>query len=109
MLLLTPTVQWISSTLDPHLAHPVQSKVSFEPEKGKVSISGLKEVRCHQHTHMHVHRKELKDRKKRNLFYAFTSKMNAQCLEAGYSGMYVWSPLCGTHSAGSRDVIDEDD
>lgn len=48
----------------PHLAHSIKSKVSFEPEKGKVSIASLKQVRCHQHPHMHVHRNELGKKKK---------------------------------------------
>lgn len=53
----------------PHLAHSIQSKVSLEPEKGKVSIARLKKVCCHQHSHMHVHWNKLQNRKKKLCFY----------------------------------------
>lgn len=42
-----------------HLTHSVQAEVSFQPEKGEVSVSGLEQVGRHQHAHVHVHRDEL--------------------------------------------------
>lgn len=46
-----------------HLAHAIQPKVSFEPEEGKVSVAGLKEVRSDQHPHVHVDWNKLANRR----------------------------------------------
>lgn len=79
------SLQYPFKRLKTHLAHSIQSKVSFEPEKGKVSIAGLKQVRCHQHPHMHVHWNELKDRT-----VIYTSKsMNTASIRVSLKKTYL--------------------
>lgn len=46
-----------------HLTHPMQAEVSFQPEEGEVSVAGLKEVRRHQHPHVHVDGNKLRSRR----------------------------------------------